>query len=233
MKENNKGSMIILTIIGIATLLVAVIGATFAYFTAVIQGNPTEPNVEIKSEMLVIEFKTENSVNYTNLIPGRPQWENELTAENILKFSATSSVKATSNQKYSIYLNVTENDFETDNVVYILEETPLPEGSYSVLGGQYFTEDNYVEHTFDGDEKPTKLGKITAGFTGKMKIGTAELGKSGSKDEWKFEIWVNETGAEQNIDQGKTIKCYITIDVDDPTPQTNEPTYDPTKDATS
>ena len=34
MKDNNKGTTILLTVIGVATLLVAVVGATFAYFTA-------------------------------------------------------------------------------------------------------------------------------------------------------------------------------------------------------
>lgn len=32
MGNNNKGSIILLTIISVATLLVAVVGATFAYF---------------------------------------------------------------------------------------------------------------------------------------------------------------------------------------------------------
>lgn len=231
MKENNKGSMIILTIIGIATLLVAVIGATFAYFTVTIQGNPTEPNVTVQSKTLgVIEFETLNEINYTNLIPGRPKWETDQTPTNKLKFTVTSAVDASANEKYIVYLNVAENDFETDNVVYLLDEKVV--GANSVEGGQYFTEDNYVNHTFANDTTPTKLGKINAGFTGKMQIGTAELGKLGSKDEWEFEIWVNEIGAEQNEDQGKTIKCFITIELADPDPKTNEPNYDPTKDAT-
>ena len=65
-----------------------------------------------------------------------------------------------------------------------------------------------------------------------MQIGTAELGMLGSKDKWEFEIWVNEIGAEQNIDQGKTIKCFITIELADPDPKTNEPDYDPNNDTT-
>lgn len=229
MKENNKGSMIILTIIGIATLLVAVIGATFAYFTAVIQGNPTEPNATVQSKTLgVIEFETLNQINYTNLIPGRPVWETEQTPTNKLNFTVTSAVDTSVNEEYIVYLNVTENNFETDNVVYLLTETE--KGTHSVQGGQYFTSDNYVNHTFidspyGTEEEPVtlKLGKINAGFTGKMQIGTAELGMLGSKDKWEFEIWVNEIGAEQNIDQGKTIKCYITIELADPDPKTNEP----------
>lgn len=221
MKENNKGSMIILTIIGIATLLVAVIGATFAYFTAVVKGNPTEPNVTVQSETLVIEFETLNEIIYENVIPGRPQVGTEQYGKNKLIFKVTNSNSSVTSQNYSIYLKIEENDFETDNVVYILDEKVV--GTNSVKGSQYFTNDNYVNHTFEGDTTPTKLGKINAGYTGEIKIGTAELGAQGSQDEWEFEIWVNEIGVPQNEDQGKTIKCYIIIKVDDPTPQTNEP----------
>ena len=231
MKDNNRGSMIILTVIGIATLLVAVIGATFGSFTVTIKGNPTAPNVTVQSKTLgVIEFETLNQINYTNLIPGRPVWETGQTPTNKLNFTVTSAVDASSNEKYVVWLNVDSNDFTTDNVVYLLTETE--KGTNSVLGGQYFTDDNYVNHTFAGDTTPTKLGFIKAGFTGKMKIGTAELGSLGSKDKWEFEIWVNEIGKEQNEDQGKTIRAYITIDLEDPEPQTNEKNYDPTKDQT-
>ena len=37
--NNGKGNMILLTIIAVATLLVAVIGATFAYISATKNGN--------------------------------------------------------------------------------------------------------------------------------------------------------------------------------------------------
>ena len=51
-------------ILGPATLLVAVIGATFAYFTVTIKGNPTAPNVTVQSKTLgVIEFETLNQIN--------------------------------------------------------------------------------------------------------------------------------------------------------------------------
>ena len=61
MMENNKGSMIVLTVIGIATLLIAVIGATFAYFTVTVKyvDKPTETVIE--SATMVIEYNSLNS----------------------------------------------------------------------------------------------------------------------------------------------------------------------------
>ena len=34
------------------------------------------------------------------------------------------------------------------------------------------------------------------------------------------------------LSSSKTIKCFITIELADPTPQTNEPDYDPNNDTT-
>ena len=44
--ENNKQNSVLLIIIAVATLLVAVVGATFAYFTA---SNPSGSTAEVKT----------------------------------------------------------------------------------------------------------------------------------------------------------------------------------------
>ena len=55
MEENNRDNSgrkntILLTVIGVSTLLVALVGATFAYFTAQLSGNPTNDNVNITTD---------------------------------------------------------------------------------------------------------------------------------------------------------------------------------------
>jgi hypothetical protein len=53
----NKSNTLLLTVIAVATLLVAVIGATFAYFTAQISGNTdSETPVVVRSATLEINF---------------------------------------------------------------------------------------------------------------------------------------------------------------------------------
>lgn len=50
MNENGgKNNTILLTVIAIATLLVVVTGATFAYFAAVVKGNDTASSISIKA----------------------------------------------------------------------------------------------------------------------------------------------------------------------------------------
>lgn len=255
--NNNKGSIIILTVIGIATLLVAVIGATFAFFTVNIRYKDDKPaEVITKSAVLgVIEFNRENDIEYKDLLPGRPGWESQALQieKNSLKFTVTNKSDSTIRTKYNVYFEIDENDFETNNVVYVLNGTPgISQGDRTdskgntldsemekncndateICGnGQYFTNSNYVMHQFEKDasgikpDRPHKLGFIEAGKTGRVLIGSSTLGAHFASDSWEFELWINEIGGEQNEDQGKTIKGKIVIDLVDPEPVTNEQEY--------
>ena len=164
--------------------------------------------------------------------------------KNTLKFSVTSDNDLSIRTSYNVYFHITENTFTSSsdnptysNVVYILNGVPGTTSvekndndgnpinlnstitnscdSSIICGtGQYFDSFNNILHTFTGDSKPTKLGRIEASKTGRVKIGSAILGAHGAKDEWEFEIWVNETGEEQNYDMGKLIRGFIEIDTD-------------------
>ena len=56
MGNNNKGNMILLTIISVATLLVAVIGATFAYFNISINSKDSDTTIEVTNGTISIEY---------------------------------------------------------------------------------------------------------------------------------------------------------------------------------
>ena len=59
MNETKKGNTVLLTVIAVATLLVAVVGATFAYFTASVAGNDTASSVVVKTAQI-------GTITYTN-----------------------------------------------------------------------------------------------------------------------------------------------------------------------
>ena len=50
--ENNRGQSIFLSVVGIATLLVAIVGATFAYFSLTVQGNNTASTISVTAATL-------------------------------------------------------------------------------------------------------------------------------------------------------------------------------------
>ena len=66
MNENNGGKGLFYGVIGVATLIVAIIGATFAWFTATAAGNQT---TTVTSGNLVIEYTDGTTMVATNLKP--------------------------------------------------------------------------------------------------------------------------------------------------------------------
>lgn len=210
-EKMGKGSVIILTILLIAILFVTVIGATFAYFSINVKYVNTPSNVVIESNTLVVEFDTTNSINYINAIPGRPKWESGETPTNQLSFSLSSPVTATYKTGYDVYLNIEENTFETDNVVFYLKanECNRKDDSGSKLGS--LSTAKTLIYDYDGTN--VTLGVIPAGTLGKYKISSGSvLGGLGCVDKWDFEIWINEVNESQNQDQDKSIKATIEVE---------------------
>ena len=70
--NENKGQTIFLSVIGIATLLVAIIGATFAYFTTSMGG--TQGTVKATTAKIGAASFTAQSVSGTAVLPG---WTSE------------------------------------------------------------------------------------------------------------------------------------------------------------
>lgn len=68
--ENNKGQTIFLSVIGIATLLVAIVGATFAWFSTTISGTGTTANITTASISALTLNGTQ--IEGENVLPG---WE--------------------------------------------------------------------------------------------------------------------------------------------------------------
>ena len=252
MKENNKGSMIILTVIGIATLLIAVIGATFAYFTVTVKYKTPPSEVVVESNTMVIEYDSTNNIEYRGAIPGRP----EESANNKLRFKVTSDNDMMTSTKYDVYLKITKNEFANEknmeNLVFYLYETSVGKSKgtdgeiiNSTEGTMYAkkTEDYEFkgiealdENKITGVKKigviPTDTDPVTNASTCELsedktacmlKISDgAILGNQGASDEWYFEVWVKETGEEQNYDQGKVFKASVEIVPHDLTEITNE-----------
>ena len=107
-ERNNRSNTMLLTVIAIATLLVVVIGATFAYFTAAIDTAETVSTVELQGTTLTIAFSDSNpSVGITEgLVP-----QKNLESVTHKDFSLTASNPSSATVKYTLYLAVTKNSF--------------------------------------------------------------------------------------------------------------------------
>ena len=69
--EEGKGQTIFLSIIGIATLLVAIVGATFAWFSIPITGNDNPADIVITSSNLgQVSFNDGTAIDLGRIMPG-------------------------------------------------------------------------------------------------------------------------------------------------------------------
>lgn len=141
MKDNSKTNTLLLTVIGVATLLVAVIGATFAYFTAQVGGGESSTTVKMNAGVLKINFTNGNSVQTTEGFeptkaavecPGNKvnetdpyycgQAQYSPVATKKFTLTGTNTTLASDNMKmpYTIKLVVTQNQFSTGAIKYTL-----------------------------------------------------------------------------------------------------------------
>lgn len=140
MKDNSKTNTLLLTVIGVATLLVAVIGATFAYFTAQVGGGESSTTVKMNAGVLKINFTNGNTVDATEgFEPTKPAVECEKkegayycdqaqyspVATKKFTLTGTNTTLASDNMKmpYTIKLVVTKNEFSTGAIKYTLVGT--------------------------------------------------------------------------------------------------------------
>ena len=140
MKDNSKTNTLLLTVIGVATLLVAVIGATFAYFTAQVGGGESSTTVKMNAGVLKINFTNGNSVQTTEgFEPTKAAVECEKkegayycdqaqyspVATKKFTLTGTNTTLASDNMKmpYTIKLVVTQNQFSTGAIKYTLVGT--------------------------------------------------------------------------------------------------------------
>lgn len=198
--ENRKNT-ILLTVIAVATLLVAVVGATFAYFTAQGGGDVTK-NVNVVTDTSDSATFTLEPIsitaNQTNFAQG--QGDQSKTATGTASFTANSTDE-TSEFCYTLTINVASNDF-----VYTTAPTNTPELVLDV--------------TKDAGTKSSPVSVITAKdvttqTTGEIKVPATNGGSdyihkiTANKsqtvvDTFKITLTFKNLESDQNANTGKT-----------------------------
>ena len=101
--SEGKNNTVMLTIIGIATLLIAVVGATFAYFSAQLTGTDNEKEYTVRSATVGTEFNGGADITATGIYPKAEAWGTKTFS---IKTTATKGVST----KYKITLVIDDND---------------------------------------------------------------------------------------------------------------------------
>lgn len=120
--ENNErrdGNTILLTVIGVATLLVALVGATFAYFSATITNNQRHSVVLTTAAPVGLEY-VGSTITMSNIVPGQSESGT---------FTVKNPSKSTVAQTYDLELKVDKNELTTnttEGAQYGEDQTSLP-----------------------------------------------------------------------------------------------------------
>lgn len=123
MNENGgKSSTILLTVIGIATLLVVVTGATFAFFAAQVKGADTAKSVQIKAaaDGTAITMDGFDQITLAGIYPKADAWVDKDVSFTLQKVAQSTTVSS-----YSFDLVVNSNDFANDYLTFTFTKKSL------------------------------------------------------------------------------------------------------------
>ncbi len=180
-----KNNTILLSVITVASLLVAVVGVTYAYFTASVSG--TASSVIVNAQNLAkITYSGGSSVSLQNALPGAVTSPQTITVQ--------ASNNGTSSIKYTLKWKDVSNGFNLaghNDIVYTLKGTSST-GSTGVVAAH----------------------NDTTAPTSDSIIGSGTI-KPGEKHTYTLTVKFKETGSDQNSLQGKTFSGKIEVIVND------------------
>ena len=185
--DDGKGQTIFLSIIGIATLLVAIIGATFAWFSITVTGNENPSDIVITSGTLgQVSFVDGTNIEIDNLMPGNYTTKTFTVSQ--------TDTQATGKIAYNIVLNVKANTL-TPNANHQFVHSLKSSGNTN--GGTLAT--------LTSSEVPTKSVVIGSGVIEGYEVHTYE-----------YTIGLNNINEDQNQAQGKQFSGYLSVVIADP-----------------
>ncbi len=201
-----RKNTILLTVIAIATLLVAVVGATFAYFTATIQDDRTAGSGQGETKVTAGSVASETIVanvdnaagkfTATDVYPGHVE---------VAALSVTAKSDTNAPVKINIKYNVTTNNLGTHVKVYVMKsDTPI------TTTATQFSCDKQVTGTETVQYSETCSGwtnATTNNLTGASQVGTTTTLKGNAEEVVLASDTI--TGAE---DPGKTAYYYIVVE---------------------
>lgn len=221
-----KKNTILLTVIAIATLLVAVVGATFAYFTAQVNTTGTAGNekVEVKTYALTgVTMERGSKAKSEGMYPGSKLAKDftikaecptdsttcedvyttlTITVNNPLKDGSTTDTVFGDHISWKLYKMASKTD-----------EVTCDAGTTNNAGGKYFVSGVTCTNT-EADKlvaqgTATDTYDITAvGYT------DAAKGKTQTDDKYYLVVeYVNDTEHDQNGEQGQSFDVTLTYDV--------------------
>lgn len=187
--ENNRGQSIFLSVVGIATLLVAIVGATFAYFSISVSGNDTASSINVTTARVggVTYDGTGAGISVTDVYPGWTQTKN-------FTISSDSTADSTALIDYDIVLHTT-----TDTLSAQARTNATHEFTYTLSGSQ-----TGGPGTLGSVSTAADMPTTTSGTNGGADtvIASGRLAGASNVHSYTFTVLLEEQSKNQNNLQG-------------------------------
>ncbi|HBA37376.1 MAG TPA: hypothetical protein DCY94_01505 [Firmicutes bacterium] len=209
-ERNGNGNTVLLTVIGVATLLVALVGATFAYFSATITNNQQQSVILTTAAPVGLEY-VGGTITLNNIVPG---------ASESGTFTVTNPAASTVAQTYDLELKIDKNELNTNTT----EGAQYGDGQTS-LPGQLLVTVSGSSTTASSDGKNTTVTIQNCGTAAACDFTDSTANPAGTKkvivDNQRIEVGevqtylVNVNFAEldvnQNANMNKAFQAHIEI----------------------
>ena len=227
MKDNNK--KIIIAIIAVATIIVAIIGATFAFFSA--SGGSTNNAVTANATTLTnLGFTSSHSKIATNLVPvssespyfsrypgiaasGEHSCLDDLGNQicSIYEFTVTN----TASVAQTIYVSFVPSENTFDNMYFAAFNTSIASANYVVATGSNGSGNTFIltpQTTSGNSTLGHQATKLTKNNTSPIDMpGSSTTLSAGSSVTYTILVWLQETGSDQNTEQGGVFKAGVNV----------------------
>lgn len=196
MEENRKGTGVFYAVVGVATLVVAIIGATFAYFSASATNNTDVTGTTASGASLAIAItKVSDEATSKNMIP---MLSTDLQ-KGVTGTASKSCIDANGNTVCQVY-KVTVTNGSTDIGINVKGTMNLTSTGKN-MKWQVLTDATTVN---------SGATTVAQGENGTI-VDNQALTASGTHD-FYLVIWLDETNAEQDADDaGKTFNGTVTF----------------------
>lgn len=223
--ENNNGRGIFYGVIGVATLIVAIIGATFAYFSA--QQSSEEDVIKTSGAKVGLTWLENKDGLKNNLIPVDTT---KLFASGVINGTETGCKDTNEYNVCSVYQFGVENPGSvSQDITVSLDSVTNSFKNYKTTGTT-----NLRYAIFDGWESPESLAGALVGETAVGEGQNALSGviaalnktlsaadatdaktdtsaKTGDTARYTIVLWIKDTGEAQDDDQEKAFAAGVTI----------------------
>ena len=206
MKKSSEKKVLFLSFLGVITLILVVVGATYAYFTA--QGGGTG-NIDVNAGTSTtdnLSFQTGSAINITANEEDFGSGMGNKSGSTFARATLTAN-NATNNatRNYYIYLDITSNDFEYTtggNQAELLLKVTDPNGTEVTTLGNLTRKTSGGVTGFD---ITTQTGLITI-------ADNYEITSTGTvTQEWTVEVIFANLDSDQNANTGKTFNANLII----------------------